>query len=168
MTARRIRCECGRVYEPAKHEKCPSCGATAHAATVEPPRSEEEESLVRQDDRVLSDDTKPLPINPRMLAIAGAILLVVLIALALFLRRTPSASDTRKDESTPQPTQAAPTPTATIAPTATVAPTTTAAPTATTQPTAPTIPSATPPPNYGIPQAFDLPGAIAAAAPGAT
>src|SRR5205085_11171662 len=86
MSAKRIRCECGRVYEPAKHSVCPACGAPPMVATVEPPKStpEEKQPLVRQKDSdVREEDAQPIAINRRTLAIAGGAIFAVL-ALILF------------------------------------------------------------------------------------
>jgi hypothetical protein len=152
MSARRIRCECGRVYEPAKHGKCPSCGTEARVATPEPPQpAEEEQSLVRQDDAAVdpqTEDTKPIAISGRTIAIAGAALLAGVVAVVALVRRGEPVAHQQTTQATPQPATAQ----------------------QTALPTATAVASATPPPaaNPVFPQAFDLPAAIAAAAPGAT
>ena len=37
MTTKRIRCTCGRVYDPVKHAKCPECGTENVVASVSVP-----------------------------------------------------------------------------------------------------------------------------------
>ncbi|MDQ6621890.1 MAG: hypothetical protein M3Y86_00180, partial [Verrucomicrobiota bacterium] len=52
MSAKRIRCECGRVYEPAKRATCPACGASPAAATItEPKPAREDDEQVLERDR---------------------------------------------------------------------------------------------------------------------
>src|SRR4051794_28260744 len=127
MSARRIRCECGRVYEPAKHEKCPGCGAESSVATLERPKqSEDDEAFVRRsaDDDVQSEDAKPLAISGRSISIAAAVVLVGIIAVVALVRRHEPATQTKTNDATPRPTQTAtatpqPTATATVQPTAT-------------------------------------------------
>ncbi|MGZ5021675.1 MAG: right-handed parallel beta-helix repeat-containing protein [Chthoniobacterales bacterium] len=149
MTAKRIRCECGRVYEPAKHAVCPACGAAPIVATVEPPKpgATEDKPLVRQDDResdIYAEDTKPIAISARTLAIIGGVLFALIVFVVILRHGGSGDEKDRKKETV-------------------VTPTPTAAPTATPAPTA----SVTPPPII-LPQGFDLAGAIANAAPGAT
>lgn len=146
MSAKRIRCDCGRVYEPAKHGKCPSCGTEALSAP-EPPKRTDDEALVRQSE---VEDVTPLAISGRTLAIVAAILLVGIIAVVALVRRS-APNVVHETSPTPQPTQTA-----------------TSAPTPTAVSTASAAPSITPPQNFAPPQAFDLPAAIASAAPGAT
>ena len=142
MSAKRIRCECGRVYEPAKNPTCPSCGAQPLVATVESPKEKGgDQPLVRQKHEALdvaAEDAKPLAINPRIVAIiAGAAL--ALIVLVVLLTR---------DHDNVVIVQPGPTATVSIAPTATTTP-------AQGNNNQQTI---------VLPQNFDLPGAIASAA----
>ncbi|MDQ6913114.1 MAG: right-handed parallel beta-helix repeat-containing protein [Verrucomicrobiota bacterium] len=150
MTARRIRCECGRVYEPAKSPKCPSCGAEAAVAVTEPRKPREPEPLVRHErgarDVSSDEDAKPIAISGR--TIIGSAL-IALILLIVYLKRPPPPP--------PIVNNVSPSPIATAS----------AAPTASAIITPP--PNTTPPPpGYFAPQQFDLPAAIASAAPGAT
>ncbi len=148
MSAKRIRCECGRVYEPAKNPACPSCGAQAIVATAEPSKEKgDDQPLVRQKREapdVRAEDATPLAINPRTIVIIGGSLLALIVLVVILTRRHDNVVIVQ-----PSPTATA---TVSAAPSATV----------------------TPPPNNNnqqtivLPQNFDLPGAIASAAQGAT
>ncbi|MFN2509358.1 MAG: hypothetical protein ABR589_11370, partial [Chthoniobacterales bacterium] len=75
MKAKRIRCECGRVYEPAKTPVCPGCGAEANVATLVAPKAPDEERKGAPPLPLDNDVAAPSPFNARVLLIAGAALL---------------------------------------------------------------------------------------------
>ena len=91
MTAKRIRCACGRIYDPVKHKnKCPDCGAEAKIATVaEPPPLPTPEPKPAVVDLKPTPGPPPLPtqfpipINLQTLLIigAGAAALILLVLL---------------------------------------------------------------------------------------
>ena len=150
-TARRIRCECGRVYEPAKTPVCPGCGAEAKVATIVEPKPTESEGKGSSPTDVRDVIPAPALFSPRILIIAGAVVVGVLLVV-LLVRRNPKADSASAAK--PQPTQSAENATPAAAPTTTAAPV------------------VTPPfggnQNVIMPQTFDLAAAIASAAPGAT
>jgi hypothetical protein len=159
MMPKRIRCECGRVYSPAKDARCPACGLEAPgsggASSSKDPLPVPDGDANR-DAPFNTEDPAPGArslLNPLTLGIAAAVLVGVLVIV--LMTRRPS-DNTAKRESPPAKTEpiASPTATALAAPTAT--PTFTAA--AQNQNAAPNSPAAQP---------FDLPTAIANAAPGA-
>lgn len=142
MTAKRIRCECGRVYEPAKTPACPACGAEANVATAVTPPSLPRTPQSGGDGADATDAQTPagLPINMRTLVIAGvAIVALVLVVVA-------SRRNGERDIVASEPAAARTEPIVT--------------PTAYAQ--------TSPLPGTTFPQTFDLPAAIASAAPGAT
>lgn len=150
MTTKRIRCSCGRIYDPVKRPVCPDCGAPHVVAQAEvDPGDETNESL--------RERPRPVPataISPRVIAIAaGTIALLILIVL---LSRCGSKSPTPAPSPTPSaiPTT---TPAASIA-------VSTPAPAPPTIP--PTAPPFIPPPNAGL--TTDLAAELAHAQPGAT
>lgn len=150
MSVKRIRCECGRVYEPAKYANCPACGAQATVATLAPPKPPADPGATGR--RAEDDVARPAAFSPRVLIIAGAIVLGFLL-LVLLVRRN-HRPDGGSGDVTPQPTQT----TRNVTPLPTIP--------AAAQPTA--APAATPPQSIILPQAFDLAAAIASAAPKAT
>ncbi len=160
MTTKRIRCSCGRVYDPVKRPACPDCG-TVNAVVAAATTPAEPEPQVKK--RAPVDDPipplpppRPLPIPPRTIAIgAGAVVLLVLV-IAL------SRCGSPKPASTPTPTA-----TPVTSPVSSASPLPTATPAASSSPRIEVAPSIAPTP-YGIPESFDLTAAIAAAAPGAT
>ena len=150
-TARRIRCECGRVYEPAKTPVCPGCGAAAKVATVVELKPTESERIEGSPSPVRETAAAPAPFSPRILIVGGAVLVGVVL-FVLLVRRNPKAENASAIK--PQPTQSAESATPGAGPTTTAAP-------------------FIPPPfggnqNVILPQSFDLAAAIATAAPGAT
>ncbi len=162
MTTKRIRCSCGRVYDPVKRPACPDCGTinTVIAAPPEPePETKKEAPVV---DPVPSPRApRLLPISSRTIAIGGGALLLLLLVIALNRCGSP------KPEPAPTPTPApSASPSASSLPSA--APSARATPEASASATAPVEPSVAPPARSGILDNFDLNAAIAAAAPGAT
>ncbi|HEY0370290.1 MAG TPA: hypothetical protein VGC85_11885, partial [Chthoniobacterales bacterium] len=155
MSTKRIRCECGRVYEPAKYTSCPSCGVTAVVEQQPAPISDKDEGQTgaRLTSRHTADDelvrSAPFALTRRTLVIGGGVV-VALAVLIVFL--------TRPRQQAQVTTTQAPASSSPAAPNATAA--------ASVNPTA--APTYIPPqqPN-GIPQPFDLAAAIASAAPGA-
>lgn len=166
MTTKRIRCSCGRVYDPVKRPECPDCGAPHAVAkpAVDPKKEEQKETPPGPQP---SPGPAPLPISPRTMAIGIGTLLLLTIVIAL---SRCGSNEQRKNIIAPSP---AATPTATPAPTATAAPTITAAPTQSPPPAIVTPPpsNVTPPPggNQFVPGlTTDLNAMIASAEPGAT
>ena len=156
MTTKRIRCSCGRIYDPVKRPACPDCGTINSVAAAPPPLPDPEpvkkEPVV--DPVVPAPRPSPIPLSPRTLAIgAGAALLLILV---IALSRCGSSKS--KPEPTPSPSPSlAPSSTPSVAPS--------------TSPTSAPIVQPTPvfvPPPSGIIESFDLAAAIAQAAPGAT
>src|SRR5437762_8048303 len=117
-TARRIRCECGRVYEPAKTPVCPGCGAEAKVATVVEPKATESEGKGSSPTDVRDVIPAAALFSPRILIIAGAVLLGVIL-LVLLVRRNPKAESASAAK--PQPAQAAESATPGAAPNTTAA-----------------------------------------------
>ncbi|HEY5035896.1 MAG TPA: right-handed parallel beta-helix repeat-containing protein [Chthoniobacterales bacterium] len=168
--SKRIRCSCGRVYDPGKHAACPVCG-TINVVIAEPPPlpNEPEKPAV---ERIAAPPPLPSPtktspgisLNPRHLAIGVAVILLVVIVVALsrcggkgkaaaVVTPTPSATTTVIATPTPAPLIATPAPTVAL--------------------TTPTPAPVTPPPNRPpVPPPSGLTNNLAAqiaqAAPGAT
>ena len=162
MTTKRIRCGCGRVYDPVKRPACPDCGTVNPivAAPPEPPPVPNEPSAPSG---AAEKRSAPRPIPPRYLAIGAAVL--GLLALLMFLGRN-------KEEKTAavEIDQATSTPTAAIAP-STPGPSPTAVvhrevPSATPLPSVANVP--TPAPTKILVADDDLATLIANATPGAT
>lgn len=162
MTTKRIRCSCGRVYDPVKRPACPDCGAPHVVAT--PTLEPKKESDERKERTVepLPPKPTPLPFPPRWIAIgSGAVILLVMVILLSRCGSKEKPPSKHKNVVAPSPSA---TPSLTPAPTS--APTATAIPTATAS-----AYSATPPPGG---QQFvpglttDLAAMIANADPGAT
>src|ERR1700730_5244430 len=109
MIAKRIRCECGRVYDTEKHKKCPDCGASILVATAEqakpPPLPPEAyQSAARSTSQSGQLPTpSPLPINPRVLIItAGALLRLIFPGLFIHHFSSSKKSEVvRRDRSIP-------------------------------------------------------------------
>jgi parallel beta helix pectate lyase-like protein len=87
MTTKRIRCTCGRVYDPAKHPKCPDCGAETVVATVAEAASPSQPPPLPPG--AAQPTSPPLPFNARPFIIIGAVLLG-LILLVVFIRHSRS------------------------------------------------------------------------------
>jgi hypothetical protein len=151
MIAKRIRCECGRVYEPAKSPACPSCGAETKVATVVEPKATESAGKEASPIHVRDIASAPAAFGPRTLIIAGALLTGVIL-LFLLITRNPKQESVSAAKMQPAQTAQSATPA--------------------TPSTAGAMPVIVPP--YGgnqsviLPQSFDLTAAIATAAPGAT
>jgi hypothetical protein len=126
MTTKRIRCGCGRVYDPVKRPSCPDCGAPhVVAEPPEPIREKREET----------PPTKPLSIPPRMIALGAALLLLLVVVIGLNRcggkeKPTPQPSPspsvaavvpnetpaiTKRQEPTPAPNEQRPSPSAAVA-----------------------------------------------------
>ena len=111
MTSR-VRCGCGRIYDPIKHPTCPDCGAESAvesvvvAEKIKPPSPPElEQELKDADQRPQGGSipdllkTVPLPIY----AVATVFLIIILI-LALRSHRGSQTADASKSErSVPSP-----------------------------------------------------------------
>ena len=157
MTTKRIRCSCGRVYDPVKRPACPDCGTVNSivAAPLEPEPPVEEKAPVVDPVRRAAVP-RPFPLTPRTIAIgAGALVLLVLVS---------ALSRCGSPKPLPAPT---PAPTATPVASATAAATASATPAASATPVVVETPRIAPTPS-GIIESFDLTAALAAAAPGAT
>ena len=87
MTTKRIRCTCGRVYDPAKHPKCPDCGAETIVATATEAAAPSQPPPLPPG--VAQPTPSPLPFNARPFIILGAALLG-LILLVVFIRHSRS------------------------------------------------------------------------------
>ncbi len=151
MTTKRIRCSCGRIYDPVKRPACPDCGAPHVVA--EPaidPKKEPNESLKETPGPVPA----PISLSPRFIAIAAGVILLLIIIVAL--SRCGAKSPTPAPQPTPAPSLTTPAPSASIA-------ATTPAPLPTLAPTAPPF---IPPPNPGL--TTNLVAELANAKPGAT
>jgi parallel beta helix pectate lyase-like protein len=97
MTSR-IRCSCGRVYDPQKHTHCPECGAESAVESVvvsekvKPPAAVDETTVTKTTGRESkAGDGQPGPSFAQLLkmvpwpVLAGGVVLVVFV-LALLLR----------------------------------------------------------------------------------
>lgn len=122
MNISRVRCVCGRVYEPAKHAACPECGAPVDSpgtittdarpkATPPPPP--------RQPSRGLP----PIAIGWQQIAATVAGLLVLIVVATWLWRPARTTNEIAKNDATPaptaQPVSPPPSPEPTAAPTAT-------------------------------------------------
>ncbi len=165
MTTKRIRCSCGRIYDPVKRPACPDCG------TVNPVATKPEPATVIVKPPVIDPVPPPPipprpPINPRFIAIGAGI--VVLLLFVIALRHCGASAPKPVPEPTPSPSASlasSPSASATPAPTLSAAPT--ASPTASPS-AAVTAPPIFVPPPFAVPEAFDLSAAIAQAASGET
>jgi nitrous oxidase accessory protein NosD len=167
--SKRIRCSCGRVYDPGKHAACPVCGAT-NVVVAEPPPLPPNESEKPAVERIAAPALSSSPrktspgisLSPRHLAIGGAVVFLLLIVVAL----------SRHGGKEKSAVVVAPTPTATVATTptpiiATPAPTVVrSTPTAAPITPSPTRPAVVLPPPPGLTNG--LAEQIANAASGAT
>ncbi|HEX3818325.1 MAG TPA: hypothetical protein VHW03_08550, partial [Chthoniobacterales bacterium] len=85
--SKRIRCTCGRVYEPLKHPACPACGATNVVVAEPPPAPNEPEKPALE--RIAAPPPSPrkspsqISLSPRHLAIGVGVLFLVVIVVAL-------------------------------------------------------------------------------------
>lgn len=135
MTSR-VRCSCGRVYDPVKHSVCPDCGAESAvesvvvAEKIKPPVPPKIEQAAKGPDRAVAGTSIPALLNTRLIYIAGAVV-VGLSVLWLSTHRKPrgdtSAGNTNVAAVSPAPSaqpsesvhqQSAPAPSAQIQPTA--------------------------------------------------
>lgn len=164
MTTKRIRCGCGRVYDPVKRPACPDCGATnVVAAPLPEPAPERTPEVFHSPsaEPAKKSAAKPFSIPPRLIAIGGAILLVIVLVLVLGRKEEKGKSVVTKVQTSPSPTAAVATATPNESP-AVAKQETTATP-------APTVAPETPAPTAAkiIPPENDLAAMIADAAPGA-
>lgn len=176
MTTKRIRCSCGRVYDPVKRAACPDCGTVNVVAPAPPSLPLPETPKVSRRTAATITPAPSLtpsraPINPRFLVIGAAIL--VLFVIGIVLSRRGQEKKIAAVVPTPTVAQASATPAAAVstpgpspAPTAahrepTIAPTLRPAVEITPAPTAPSPAPALEPNEY------DLAAAVARAAPGA-
>jgi parallel beta helix pectate lyase-like protein len=92
MTAKRIRCTCGRIYDPVKHKKCPDCGAETVVATPAgppplptPPKPKPSVAKSEEEPRGTTTPLSfPIPINRQtMIVIGGALFALIVIVLAV-------------------------------------------------------------------------------------
>ena len=99
MNTKRIRCSCGRVYDPVKRPACPDCGTVNKVVTAPP----DPPPLPNESDAPASKEARG-PIPPRYLAIGAAIFGV--LALLIFLGRDKGgkAPVIAVEEATPAPT----------------------------------------------------------------
>ena len=158
MSVKRIRCDCGRIYDPANHANCPDCGAPTPLIAQPAPEPADEQELTK---KVPAPSPVPAPTSgssARKIVI-GLVLLLALGELFLLVRPKTGRTGAKIEQS--------PTPSATV----TASPASSAAPTAP-ESTTPIIlpPQTQTPPPYAFfpPPPFDLAAAIANAAPGAT
>jgi hypothetical protein len=89
MTSKRIRCSCGRIYDPARHPQCPDCGAEATIVATKPepaPAISTERISVDRESTSPSIAASRFPVSRGVLAtiVAGV---VVLLAILLLVRR---------------------------------------------------------------------------------
>ncbi|MBA3962490.1 MAG: right-handed parallel beta-helix repeat-containing protein [Chthoniobacterales bacterium] len=156
MTTKRIRCSCGRIYDPVKRPACPDCGA-AHAVATPPEVPPQPEPLLVKPPVIDPVPPPPSPINPRLIAIAAAVV-VMLLVFVIALRQCGSPAPKPAPEPTPRPTASialSPSPIPSAAPSVSPSAAVTATPVFV-------------PPPFALPETFDLNAALAQAAPGAT
>jgi len=161
MTTKRIRCSCGRVYDPVKRPACPDCG------TVNPVVATPESLLPNEPEttrKSAADSMTSLPspslsvAKPARYFVIGAAVLCVLALLIFFARKPGPEKSAAEKHPSPQPSA-----TASLA-VATPAPSATSGATAIVQHDIPTPAPSAP----SIAQGGDLAALIAQAAPGAT
>ncbi len=157
MTTKRIRCSCGRVYDPVKRPACPDCGGTnVVAAAPEVPPETKADGAKTISEPVLRSVPGPSPFNPRFLAIGAAGLVLLLVTIGL---------SRCGGKSNPEPSLS---PAATPIATASQTPAATATPALQPEPAIEVdkpAPQDSPAPPSGT---ADLPALLASAAPGAT
>jgi hypothetical protein len=175
MTSR-VRCSCGRVYDPQKHTTCPDCGAESAVESVvvaektKPPAPPEIEPAPKRDEEKKDGSFAQLLKTLPWPAYAGAAVLVLLVLIfALRPRHAQQLAEKGERPPAPVPEQSSPSQTTTNPPLipsggATVPP---SIPSASTTP--PVIPSGgfTIPPSMAT-GGVNLAELIANAAPGAT
>jgi len=90
MISKPIRCTCGRIYDPVKHEACPDCGATRVAAAPLRPAADDRENRENLETQVIPEIRKeqtpapnPLRLPPRTIAVGAGVLLLLLILMML-------------------------------------------------------------------------------------
>ena len=84
MTSKRIRCGCGRVYDPVKRPACPDCGATnVVVAAPEPAPEKRPEPPRKPSGSTPPPAPSPVSINPRPIAIGAAVFVVLVLVIAL-------------------------------------------------------------------------------------
>lgn len=166
MTSR-VRCSCGRIYDPAKHSTCPDCGAESAVesvvvaekakapAPVEPPPGKRERIEPRPVDFGQFIRSLPWPVYA-----AGAAFMLIVLAIALRRGGAPATNvATEKERQVPVPEQKSspgesPSSSATVPPTVPTAP-----------PGAPTFPPGGVVPTMAIGNLTDM---IAKAGPNGT
>jgi hypothetical protein len=147
MTTKRIRCTCGRVYDPVKHKQCPDCGAETIVATIAAPtpaapRENQHAVTPAKPETTPSPVSLPIPINARTMVMIGGGLFALVVLVMIFRH---AGSSEKSAGVKPDRAHVGP------------------AVSATPVPPGPVIP-----PYSGGMEAVDLSAMIAAAAPGAT
>ncbi|MEY2526130.1 MAG: hypothetical protein QOE73_901, partial [Verrucomicrobiota bacterium] len=147
MTTKRIRCTCGRVYDPVKHKRCPDCGAETIAANIAEPapvalRETKQSSAPTNSEATPAPIRLPVPINARTMGMIGGglFVLIVIVFLVRHSGSSEKSADVKHDRSGPAPALTA----------------------------TPPPPAAVIPPYSGGMEGADLAAMIAGAAPGAT
>ena len=87
MTTKRIRCSCGRVYDPVKRPAARTA-AQPMLSRLLPNQLPRKRPLFpsRLPDEPVSPRSSPTPINPRIIAIGGAVLALLLVVVMLSRR----------------------------------------------------------------------------------
>lgn len=154
MTTKRIRCICGRVYDPIKRPACPDCGAPHVAAAPAPEPVSETPAISKAPATETPAPFRPsLSVSPRQIVLGTGVLVLLIIVLVLSRcggKEKPAtvAHESPKPQSTANPVPSTPAP----------------APT-----TAPPAPPLQPPGSGTMPgPTTDLAAMLASAAPGAT
>ena len=123
MTSR-VRCGCGRIYDPIKHPTCPDCGAESAvesvvvAEKIKPPSPPDVEKESTEENRQPPSGsipdlfkTLPLPIYA-----GAAVLLIVILIFILRPRHVTETADANKGERSVPSSTSSPSQTATVPP----------------------------------------------------
>ncbi len=101
MNVKRIRCTCGRVYDPTKHANCPDCGAV-NIVTAPPVEKPAEPPPLPPDlEKPAAPISIPISLNPRTIGIPIAA--IVVLALVAFAVRHSGSKKTGVTKQNPQP-----------------------------------------------------------------
>ena len=119
MNGKRIRCTCGRIYDPVKRKNvCPDCGAEAKVATIAetPPLPTPEKatpSIVEETPQKipapaptpsLTPTPLSIPINQRRLMMIGGGVFAIVLLLLMARGCRGKEKVTKRDQTQPEPT----------------------------------------------------------------
>ena len=104
--SKRIRCTCGRVYDPTQHTHCPDCGTAPVAPPPPLPKQTEPGADLPQAEPVVPHPAPipiPVPLKPRAIAVT-AVAVFALVVLVFVVRHSAKQSEgVHKEQPQPSP-----------------------------------------------------------------